>query len=360
MDKYYWYWLSNIPGIGPVKIRHLLEMFERPENIYEASGQELCMVKGISQKDAAAILDSKKDKTIYENYFHMQKDGILIAVPSQKEYPARLRNIYDMPACLYYKGALPDSSRPAVAIVGSRSCSAYGRAMAEKLGEELAAAGVDIISGLAVGIDACGHRGALKTGKTYAILGCGVDICYPASNRFLYDQLQKNGGVISEYPPHTVPAPGLFPMRNRIISGMSDLVIVVEARKKSGSLITADQALEQSREVMAVPGRMTDVASEGCNHLIKQGAGIVTDTADVLEALEIICPERLLQNQKKNFILAPEEEMVYSGLDFSPKSIEDLVAHTGYTPARTMDILMRLVLKGAAEENAHNYYIKGF
>jgi DNA processing protein len=274
-------------------------------------------------------------------------------------YPKRLENIYDAPVCLYYKGKLPDNKKPAVAIVGSRSCSEYGRQIAHTLGKELAMAGVEIISGLAMGIDASGHSGAIYGGgSTYAVMGCGVDICYPAANRKLYQEILLNGGILSEYPWQTPPSPGQFPVRNRIISGLSDIVIVVEARKKSGSLITADQALEQNREVMAVPGRIFDKTSEGCNRLIKMGAAIISTPQDVLEMLELTCPETVSSGNAKKFCLAPDEEMVYSNLDFTPKGLEEILMQCEKEPSELMEVLMRLIIKGMVRETSRNYYVK--
>ncbi len=356
MDRYYWYWLSAISGIGSKKIKSLLEYFKTPYNIYNANEEDHKKSGIISGRDIANIMESKKDSRIYENYFTFAKRGIGIVTPADKEYPKRLRQLYDAPACLYYMGSIPPDDNPSVAIVGSRSASEYGRSIAQKLGSELAQAGVSVISGLAAGIDACGHVGAIKGGgKTYAVLGCGVDICYPAINRGLYEEIIKTGGVLSEYPPGTKPHPGQFPVRNRIISALCDAVVVVEARKRSGSLITVDQALEQNKEVLVVPGRITDKTSEGCNHLIQMGAGVVTETNDILEALGM---DNSSENNKCKFCLASDEEMVYSVLSLMPKGLEQIIDEARLAPQHTIEVLMRLVSKGIAKESARNYYMR--
>lgn len=359
MNRFYWYWLSNIPGIGAAKIRSLLEVFGAPEAVYKASEARLREVKKITAADCSAIAQSTKNPDIYRDYLKLQTGDIRFVIPEDENYPARLRNIYDAPVCLYYRGDLPRNDSPAAAIVGSRSCSEYGRNLAEQIGSLLAGAGVSVVSGMAAGIDCAGHKGALLAqGKTYAVLGCGVDVCYPACAGKIYHEIMKDGGVISEYPPQTEPLPGRFPMRNRIISGLSDLVIVVEARKKSGSLITVDQALEQNREVMAVPGRVGDKLSEGSNALIQMGAAILTKPEDALDMLKVLRPDFAEKTKKKNFCLAPEEEMVYSGLDFNPRGFEEILERCKMNPAKLSEILMKMIIKGAVRETAFGFYAK--
>lgn len=359
MEHFYWYWLANIPGIGPAKAHQILEVFEEPMAAYKASERALREVGKLTKTDIASITESTKNPNIYREYLKLKSGNIKFAACIDSIYPAKLKNIYDAPVCLYYKGRLPDNENPSVAIVGSRSCSEYGRSMAYETGKLLAGAGVSVISGMAVGIDCAAHDGALGAdGSTYAVLGCGVDVCYPALARKIYDKIPQNGGILSEYPPGTKPLPGQFPMRNRIISGLSDMVIVVEARKKSGSLITVDQALEQNREVMAVPGRVGDGLSEGCNKLIQMGAAILTAPEDALNLLKISQPHFAEKLKKKNFCLAPGEEMVYSGLDFIPKNMEELLEKSEKSPTELSEILMRLIIKGAVREAAPGYYVK--
>ncbi|HAV27204.1 MAG TPA: DNA-protecting protein DprA, partial [Lachnospiraceae bacterium] len=196
-------------------------------------------------------------------------DSTYIISRNSDMYPARFEGLSNMPEELYVMGSLPDENAPAVAIVGARMCSRYGHNTAFTFGKKLAEHGVSVISGMALGIDGAAQEGALSGGgKTYAVLGCGVDVCYPRSNKMLYDRIPERGGILSEFPPGTQPLPYNFPLRNRLISALADVVIVVEARKKSGSLITVDYALEQGRSVYAVPGRVGDALSDGCNYLI--------------------------------------------------------------------------------------------
>ena len=210
--------------------------------------------------------------------------GISFVSALEEGFPDKLREIPDPPFGIYYKGKMPGETEPAAAIIGARLASGYGREQARRFGRQIGACGIAVISGMARGIDGIAQKAALDAGgKSYAVLGCGVDICYPEENRELYERLQQQGGVLSEYPPGMQPIAKLFPPRNRIISGLSDLVLVIEARKRSGTLITVDMALEQGREVYALPGRVSDALSDGCNRLIRQGAGPATCPQDILE-----------------------------------------------------------------------------
>lgn len=214
----------------------------------------------------------------------LEEAGIRFMSALEKGFPAKLKEIPDPPFGIYYKGSMPAEEEPAAAIIGARLASGYGREQARRFGRRIGARGISVISGMARGVDGIAQKAALDAGgKSYAVLGCGVDLCYPEENRELYERLLQEGGVLSEYPPGTFPEAKLFPPRNRIISGLSDLVLVIEARKKSGTLITVDMALEQGRDVYALPGRVCDSLSDGCNRLIRQGAGPATCPEDILE-----------------------------------------------------------------------------
>ena len=282
----------------------------------------------------------------------------------EADYPPQLLPYERMPAGLYVIGRLPDPAKKSVAVVGARSCSAYGRAEAGRFARELAAAGVQIISGLAYGIDRCAHAGALEAGgKTYAVLGCGADICYPRENISLYEEIRETGGIISEYLPGVPPSPWHFPVRNRIISGLADLVLVIEARLRSGSLITADYALEQGKPVWAVPGKNADPLSQGCNRLISQGAGIALSPADILEELGLAKTaagrhtdrdgRRSLPAGWKNRKLS---EQVLQLLESGEKTLQDLRDETGAERAELYSVLTQLCLYGFAEEVMLGYY----
>lgn len=292
-------------------------------------------------------------------YHELEEKRIRFITWMDEEYPKRLLEIYDYPAGLFVKGELPPKQQPAVAIVGARGCSAYGEQLAEEFARALSKENVQVISGMALGIDGAAHRGALRAGKpTFGVLGCGVDICYPASNYSLYEAIGRSGGLISEFPPRTNPRSCHFPMRNRIISGMSDAVLVVEAKQRSGSLITAELGLEQGREVFAVPGRVTDHLSSGCNLLIQQGAHMAISPNDILEYLGVKCQKELILHEKNINGLAKKEKMVYSCLDFKPKHLDDIIAGCGLGIGECINILLELELGGYVFRSANHYYGK--
>ena len=277
-----------------------------------------------------------------------------------EEYPEKLRLYPDMPQKLYVRGRLPDAGKPSVAIVGARMCSAYGRMQAFRFARELSAAGVQVISGMAYGIDSEGHKGALEGGSpTFAVLGNGVDICYPAGNRSLYDRiLRKDGGILSEYSPGTTARNYYFPARNRIISALSDLVLVVEAKEKSGSLITANHALEQGKAVFAVPGPVTEELSRGCHKLIYDGAGIAYSPEILLEECGILLSGRNKSKEKKHLGLATDLNLVYSCLDLRPKSPDEFIRETGLPPGKVSSLLLELELMGLAREEGRHHYVR--
>ena len=251
----YQYWLSNIPGVGCKTIHRLLGQAGSAEEIYFLKKEQLEKLSGLSDRQVHAITDRKKNWDLEEKYAALGENGISFLSCEMESYPKQLRNIVDAPYSLYIKGKMPDFSKRRVAVVGARMCSEYGKKMAEQIGEKLALCGAEVLSGMARGIDAYGHIGALKAGgNTYAVLGCGVNVCYPRTNQKLYENILSHGGIISEYPPETEPIAQLFPARNRIISALSDVVVIVEAKERSGSLITADFALEQGKDIYAVPG----------------------------------------------------------------------------------------------------------
>lgn len=269
------YWLNNIRGIGNTKISELMAIFGSACGVYNAGEQELKDAMSgsnvrFSHGDFDNLIACRNAEWVRREYESLVAKQIAFTYPGRADYPVRLGMIYDAPHILYYKGHLPDAA-PSVAIIGARACSAYGRQIAEMFGRELARAGVQVVSGLATGIDTFGQRASAEAGgRTFAVLGSGVDVCYPRSNIGLYADTMIHGGILSEYPPGTKPSAGNFPVRNRIISALADVVVVVEARRRSGTLITVDAALEQNKDIMAVPGRVGDVLSEGCNYLLKQ------------------------------------------------------------------------------------------
>ena len=275
-------------------------------------------------------------------------------------FPDKLKNYSGMPKILYYLGRLPDPSLPSAAVVGARMCSPYGRCQAFRYAKTLGEHQIQVISGLARGIDSEGHKGALETGTpTFAVLGCGIDVCYPASNKWLYRKiLEKGGGIISEYPPGTPPKAWAFPARNRLISALSDAVLIVEAKEKSGSLITASFALEQGKSVYAIPGAVTDELSKGCNKLIFDGAGIAYCPEILLLEWGISGQKEEKSCEKEKLGLAQDLDLVYSCLDLRPKNLDDLVEKTGYSSAKVSDSLVRLELMGLARECGRQHYVR--
>ncbi|SCY08775.1 DNA-processing protein DprA [Butyrivibrio sp. INlla14] len=283
-ENEYAHWLFNVPGLGNRSIDKLLCSGMNCKEIYEADVKEF---KGILTPARIKSLENSKRSWDFELEAKKLKDKGISFIPRiDKRFPEKLKNIPDPPFAIYVKGNLPDPEKPSVAIIGARLCSDYGRQMARTFGRGLALAGVQVISGMARGIDGISQKAAIEAGgNSYGIVGCGADYIYPPENKPIYEQLCLSGGVISEYPPGTEPKANFFPMRNRIISGLADIVLVIEAREKSGTQITVDTALEQGREVLAVPGRVTDRLSDGCNLLISQGAGVAISVSDVLERL---------------------------------------------------------------------------
>lgn len=285
----YAHWLYSINGIGSKTIRHILAQVGTPEALYRLPKEKIENILPPSnrkQELAEKVAVSRQKHEIWEEYLSLEDRQIKFTCLGHTDYPYRLSNISDAPYGIYYQGKLPEQSRPAVAVIGARNCSEYGRRMAKHFGSELAMMGVQVISGMARGIDGIGQKAALEAGGySLGVLGCGVDICYPEENRALYDMLCLKGGICSEYLPGILPRNSLFPPRNRIISGLSDIVLVIEAKNRSGTLITVDMALEQGKEVYALPGRVTDALSEGCNRLLQQGAGIALSPQEIVKAL---------------------------------------------------------------------------
>ena len=272
-ERMYAYFICSIPMIGGVRAGQLLSRFGDPQGVYEAGTAGW---REILSDSVVEYMDrQKKSGNLEEEYHSLGEKQIGLVLQEEEGFPQKLLEIPDPPYGLFYKGKLPEQKQPSVAVIGARECSEYGRFVAEELGRYLGSQGIQVISGMARGIDGISQQAALLAGGTsYGVLGCGVDICYPAQNRRLYEELLEKGGLLSTYAPGTKPLPQYFPPRNRIVSGLSDALIVIEARQKSGTLITVDMALEQGRDVYAVPGRLTDRLSDGCNHLLTQGAGV--------------------------------------------------------------------------------------
>ena len=288
------------------------------------------------------------------------EEKILRISSKSAEYPEKLNNYPKMPEILFVKGRLPDRKKPSIAIVGARACSTYGRIQAFRYAKVLSSAGVQIISGMAYGIDAEAHKGALEGGTaTYAVLAGGVDICYPAGNKALYERiLREGGGIISEQPPGMRARNYFFPARNRIISGLADMVLIVEAREKSGSLITAQWALDQGKTVYAIPGPVNEELSIGCHKLIYDGARIAYSPEILLRELGMNYENKVKSDSKNDLGLASDLKLVYSCLDLRPKSTDFLIQKTVLPPRQVGSLLLELKLSGLIREIGRHYYIK--
>lgn len=379
-ERMYAYWICSIPMIGGIRAGQLLERFGSPQAVYEAG---VSGWKEILSDSVAEYMDrQKKSGGLQEEYRQLEEKQIRLVLREEPEFPEKLRKIPDPPYGIFYRGILPESMQPSIAVIGARECSEYGRFVAEELGRYLGSRKIQVISGMARGIDGVSQQAALSAGGvSFGVLGCGVDICYPSQNRGLYEQLQESGGLISTYAPGIQPMPAFFPPRNRIVSGLSDAVIVIEARRKSGTLITVDMALEQGKDVYVVPGRITDRLSDGCNRLLTQGAGVFLSPESFLEEFlenwekkQIIVGNDNSNSEKKknakrkraakeNTIrnLEASLQWVYGLLDAVPKATEEILRDAWekgeYPDITTLNRkLMELELMGYAKQNRPGYF----
>lgn len=357
----YEYWLAAIAGISDRKKLLLRSYMKSARDVYYIEETEFCHFQFLNEKERNTIRQAQKEWDVEKEYEKLEKKQIRMILCFETAYPKRLKKIEDNPYAIYVKGNLPEEHLASAAIVGARRCTSYGEKYAYEFAEKLAQHGVQIISGLARGIDGISHRGALMgKGRTFAVLGNGVDICYPGEHIGLYtDILEQGGGIISELPPGTRPLPYHFPRRNRIISGLADVVMVMEAREKSGSLITADIALEQGKDVYALPGPVDSVLSRGCNRLISQGAGVLLSPELFLDEMGIFSGAL---DEKKNDVkkmLETTENLVYSSVCLYPKSVHQIIEETHLPAQEVMRMLASLEIEGYIKEKSKNYYIRG-
>ena len=359
----YMYWLSTLHTMVSRKRNRLLYHFGSAQGVFCATDNELAEIPGITVNDIRKISKSRNFEKLSREADALRQRGIRFIPRDSPEFPGLLKEISDPPIGLYTIGTLPPDNMPCAAIIGSRRCSQYGLSTARKFGVDLARHKVVIVSGMARGIDSMAHRGAIEGGGlTIAVLGCGVDVCYPPENHKLKDDIAKNGCVVSEYPLGTEPHASHFPARNRIISGLSQVTVVVESARKSGTLITVDQALEQGRNVMAVPGNITNKYSEGTNNLIKQGAEPAVSYQDVLHVLGMNEGADSKKQEKTKEAtaqhLAPEEKLVYDMLDFEPLAFEEIIKKAESQPHVVQYILTKLEIKGYVKKLPGLRYVK--
>ena len=357
MDHYYWFGLKSVPCVGNVTFCRLLHHFDTPERVLKATPDELAAVPGLSTAAAARILDHDYRAEADRECAAVLRSGVRVVDFLSAEYPKILLETADFPPYLYVRGTLK-SAETCIAVVGSRRASASGRSITERLTRDLALRGVTIVSGMARGIDTAAHQGALKGGgRTVGVLGSGLDVLYPPENRGLCDEVAGQGALISEFPLGTAPLAENFPRRNRIISGLSRGVLVVEAVENSGSLITARYALEQGREVFAVPGNINYPGSRGPNRLIKEGAALVEEVADLLANLPHQGTPPPDAPPVPSFSLTPQEASIYTLLAEAPLHADEITVRCGLTVGEVSAMLLRLELKGALTRLPGNYFM---
>lgn len=357
-DALWWLRLAALNETARRK-RRLLEVFGHPEAIFSA-GEARWIEAGLKPGHAERLREGAK-LDVSRDLDRLEELGIDLVPLGDPRYPPLLAAIDDPPVVLFVRGRLPEANRPCVALVGTRRTSPYGELVAEELARELAAVGVGVISGLAAGIDTAAHRGALVAdGYTAAVTACAVDVVYPRANASLHQQLTEQGGVISEVPLGTPPVDWMFPVRNRIISGLSRAVVVVQAPHGSGALITARLAAEQNREVMAVPGNVTDARQSGCHALIRDGAVLVRNADDVLAAIGLERQEASIAAAAPAPLppLTIVEEKVAGALGLMPLSIDDLIEHTGLATPEVQSALVTLELKRVAQRLPGNRFVR--
>ena len=376
-----WLALATAPGLSPRGCAALLAAFGEPEAVLRASSRVLSAVTGVSAAAADRLASGAWQRDVEAAQARSTQLNVRIFTPDDADYPTRLRHLPDPPPALWRRGELEDDAA-AIAVVGSRRPSSYGQAMAERIGRELSRAGFTVVSGLARGIDAGAHRAALEAGgRTVAVLGCGIDRAYPPEHRELQESIGRQGAVLSEFAPGTPPLPKHFPQRNRLISGLSLGVVVVEAGDRSGSLITARLALEQGREVFAVPGNVGVGGSVGTNRLIKSGAMLVEGLEDIIEAVAAHLDRRSLRPPTANSRLASgdgelegdtlrvqggaaplESKLTAAEADLlehlarEPRHMDELAALSGRPIQQVAALLVVLEIKGGVRQLPGNYY----
>jgi DNA processing protein len=363
--------LNMVDGVGPVRVRALLDRFGAPEAILSAPRDGLMRVEGVGEEVARSIAGWRGPVDLDAELARIEKAGVQVVTRDDAGYPKNLREIYDPPLVLYVKGTLSERDALAMAIVGSRRTTLYGQEMARKLAFQLARVGVTVVSGLARGIDTAAHKGALQAkGRTVAVVGCGIDIVYPAENKKLADEIvEKGGAVVTEFPFGVKPDRQNFPMRNRIISGWSLGVVVVEANLRSGALITAGQAAEQGRQVFAVPGRADSILSRGANKLIKDGAKLTEDAEDVLSEFEYLLPRRVEKSVaqppeaggiKPALVLTEVETKVMAHIGNEEVAIDEIIRGSGLTSAAVSATLLTLEMKRVVRQLPGRMFARNF
>ena len=352
-DLKYWLTINKIPNIGPVTIKKLWQCFGSIKDAWEAEERVLLEIEGISKPAIRSFVDNRNRVNLNQELELLDEKKLNVLTLDDEEYPKLLKNIYDPPPVLYVKGKKLNPNDKSLAIVGTRKASRYGREIAKKLAFELSSLGITIVSGMALGIDTFAHHGALEVGgNTIAVLGCGVDVIYPPSNKELAKMIEVSGSLVSEFPLGTGTEKGHFPRRNRIIAGLSVGTIVVEGHYDSGAMITAKYALEEGREVFAVPGNISLDQSKGPHWLIKQGAKLVESVNDILEELPMLVAREIPSLEPKNSRreknynnLSEDEQKIVKVLSLEPKYIDNISSQTSLSIPQVSSLLMMLEVK---------------
>lgn len=346
-----WIALSTIPEIGHITFRKLLSVYGKPEAVFDAPVEELAGIEGVSERKARNIKGFSDWKLIKAQLRKLDDLGVSVVTCMDGGYPSMLKQTEGAPAILYIKGSIKDEDRFAIAVVGSRKPTHYGRFVTEKFSTELAESGFTIVSGMARGIDTVAHVSAIKSGnRTIAVLGSGIDIPYPPENRDLMKRAADSGCVVSEFSLGTKPLKDNFPARNRLISGLSLGVLVVEATANSGSLITAGYALEQNREVFAVPGNINSLNSSGTNDLIKKGAKLIQSSDDIIGELAPMLKGYVRTKEKAKIEMTVEEETLCGMLTGEPVHIDNITRGLAMPPSKALNLLLGLELKGVVRQ----------
>ncbi|MDO9579260.1 MAG: DNA-processing protein DprA [Bacteroidales bacterium] len=346
-----WIKLSLAKGVGEETLKVLVRKFDSPRDVIQADRKRL---KAVTSSEIATNIRECVNVDVKKHISLMDSLGVKLIPFTSDDYPERLKCLPYAPPLLYVRGDLKDDN-PSIAIIGSRRASHYGKMVAEKFARELARVGLTIVSGLARGIDTQAHKGALEeNGRTIAVLGCGIDRVYPSENVYLIDKIITNGACISEFPIGTHPFAGNFPLRNRIISGLSDAILVVEATQRSGTFTTVGWALEQGKEIFAIPGNITEETSKGTNKLIMDGARPVTSVQDIIDALKLdrIITKRVLP------LLTEDEKAVYEKLGNTPTQIDQLSVSLSIPVSKLSGILLSLELKSVVKQLPGRYFMK--
>ena len=356
-DKKYWVGFNHIPGIGRVRLNQLLNHFGSLEAAWGATSEQLKQA-GLDASSIDAIRHCRPGVSPDAEMEKLERLSVKVVTCREDSYPARLKEIYDYPPLLYMRGSLEPGDEWCLAVVGTRRPTAYGRQITEEIVTELARNKIMVVSGLARGIDSVAHRSALAAGgRSIAVLASGVDIIYPAENAGLADNLMENGALISEYPLGCRPRPEFFPRRNRILSGLSLGVLVIEAGQGSGALITANLALEQNREVFAIPGSILSAASKGTNHLIQEGAKLVTDCVDILEELNLTTVARQMEMRTVLPATGSDEALLLAKMGAESSHIDQICRSSGLPIATVSGLLTMMELKGLVRQTGAMNYV---